>query len=135
MDFKEKKENLAHLSPKELSDILVLLGDWLPVARQVVSIKAAFSKKPIDREYLEKNLKENLTIDEYVEWKQCGPYSLIVGEVHDQLKKLVDEGDSKIAKNLGKIALDIGEQTSELLAEPDYWEMGLEELREWLKLD
>ena len=95
MDFKEKKENLAHLSPKELSDILVLLGDWLPVARQVVSIKAAFSKKPIDREYLEKNLKENLTIDEYVEWKQCGPYSLIVGEVHDQLKKLVDEGDSK----------------------------------------
>lgn len=132
MGFKEKKQILAQLSPEKLSETLVLLGDWLPVARQVVAIKVAFTKLPRSKKSLEEALRENLAIDEYIEWKQCGPYSLIVDEVLDQLKILVSDGESNLAQSLGKVALGVGEQSSELLAEPDYWEMGLQELKEWL---
>ena len=132
MEFRELQEALEKLSSKELAEILTLFGDWLPVARQVVSIKAGFVAKINQPDELKEIISNNLTIDEYVKYDRCGPFFLIVSEIHDQLKKLKDQGKEELAKELALLTINTAQASEEMLEEPDSWTDAVEELEKWL---
>jgi hypothetical protein len=73
-----------------------------------------------------------LEINDQVKWDKCSAYCQIIHVAEYGIKQFYDDhGDLAATKKLVERIITMGEGSSEMLQEPDYWEMGVDRIRRW----
>jgi hypothetical protein len=133
MEFKAVFENLRKLDSDDLADIVTHAGQYNDPLKRIMYLRAAFAaSEGHDEDLLEGSLRYALRMSyEYVNYDQSSACCQVLHEVQKVLAALAERRDLDTALRLCDLALQEGENAVEWLQDSAYWDMALDDLREW----
>ncbi len=84
-----------------------------------------------DEENLTKAVQNAATVDVHVPYTEAPGYCQIIDEISVLLKRLANSGNPQLARRLALAALETAECSSEQIQDGAYWEMSVDDLREF----
>lgn len=117
---------------EDLARIVWQAGQYSSVIGKVGQLHAAFLSFQ-DEETLSKAVIDAATIDEHVPYDEAPGYCQIVDEIIIVLKRIAGGGNPQLAYRLAKTALEKAERSSEVIQDGHFWEMSVDDLREFVE--
>ncbi|MCB9228041.1 MAG: hypothetical protein H6618_10045 [Deltaproteobacteria bacterium] len=132
-DLNEVEEHLQKLSSKDLAKTLALAGSWdNEIVGKINQLKVGFAVYGPDE--IEEQLKlidYALEISDWVSYDRCSPYCQILHVANSCLKQFYSQyGVADIIKLADRV-IERGQISAELLDDPAYWEMAIDDICKW----
>ena len=133
-DLDEVEEHLQKLPPRDLAKILTLAGSWdNEIVGKINQLKVGFSVyRPDEAEKLLELIDYALEISDWVSYDRCSPYCQILHVAHCCLKQLHSQHGLAATLKLSDRVIEKAEISNELLGDPAYWEMAIDDIRKWV---
>lgn len=132
-DLKEVEDNLKSLSGDDLAKTLALAGSWdSEIIGKINQLKVGFSLYgPDDMEKLLEVIDYALEISDSVTYDRSSPYCQMLHVAHCCLKQFHTQSDLAATIKLADRIIEMAETSTELLDDPAYWEMAIDDIRKW----
>ncbi|MCX6124251.1 MAG: hypothetical protein NTV34_05810 [Proteobacteria bacterium] len=115
---------------EDLARIVWQAGQYNTVVGKIGQLHAAFLSFR-DEDKLIEAVLDAATIDKHVPYREAPAYCQIVDEIVVLLKRVADVGNPQLAHRLALAALERAERSSEDIQDGHYWEMSIDDLREF----
>lgn len=126
------KAAIEEIPSAELADLLVCAGTYNQVIWRMLNLLTGFQKYGLDQsEQLTSVLTYALTIDDHVSYDRASEYVQIIDTAEDCLKKYHEQAGTEATLKLLIHTISIAEESGESIQDGDYWEMTLQDLRDW----
>ncbi len=120
VNFEELQSLLTRVSTEDLARIVFYLSAYNPVVRRVALLHASFLKLK-DKNLLTEVVVNAATVEDFIPYDECGSYGIILYEILELLKKLVEQGQPDLAHHLALEVIKVAEKSTENLDDGFSW--------------